>query len=47
MKKEPKETGHKTDSEFETFYNETCKLCASTSCIVRGGWRNPCFITIK
>lgn len=29
---------------FDKFYEKECKHCHSTSCIVKGGWRNPCFI---
>lgn len=28
---------------FDKFYISDCSKCHSTSCVVRGGWRNPCF----
>ncbi len=47
MKKEDKENGWKSAEEKETFdkfYESDCKSCHSISCIVKGGWRSPCFI---
>ena len=49
MKKEDKNKGWKSIEEknaFDKFYQSDCKMCGSTSCIVKGGWKNPCFIRI-
>lgn len=36
----------KEKKAFDKFYESDCRFCGSTSCVVKGGWKNPCFIRL-
>jgi len=49
LTEEDKVKGWKSIEEkeaFDKYYKHECTKCHSVSCIVKGGFKNPCFIRL-